>query len=142
MKRLLHSLSPYYCRNQSVVIAADDSLVSWGPSPTYGELVRIISGCIYKSCTVSLCRISSENNSHELSNFELLYFSQGYGTDTTKSSAVPKEVKPVEGVFIQKVSCGFGHTLLLAKYDTDEEKEKVNALPVFEPQCSNMKIWG
>ena len=51
----------------------------------------------------------------------------------SKSSTFPKEVKPVEDVYIQKVSCGYGHTLLLAKYDTDEEKEKVNALPVFEP---------
>ena len=24
----------------SIVLAADDSVVSWGPSPTYGELVR------------------------------------------------------------------------------------------------------
>jgi len=27
--------------NKSIVVAADDSLVSWGPSPTYGELVSM-----------------------------------------------------------------------------------------------------
>ena len=27
--------------NKSIVIAADDSVVSWGPSPTYGELVSV-----------------------------------------------------------------------------------------------------
>lgn len=26
------------CCNKSIIIAADESLVSWGPSPTYGEL--------------------------------------------------------------------------------------------------------
>ncbi|CAG2103028.1 unnamed protein product [Medioppia subpectinata] len=26
------------CANKSIVLAADDSLISWGPSPTYGEL--------------------------------------------------------------------------------------------------------
>lgn len=26
--------------NKSIVVAADESLISWGPSPTYGELVR------------------------------------------------------------------------------------------------------
>ncbi len=24
------------CANKSIVVAADDSLISWGPSPTYG----------------------------------------------------------------------------------------------------------
>ena len=36
--------------NRSIVIAADDSLVSWGPSPTYGELVcasDVVFGVIY-----------------------------------------------------------------------------------------------
>lgn len=28
------------CSNTSVVISADDSLIAWGASPTYGELVR------------------------------------------------------------------------------------------------------
>lgn len=27
-------------RKSSVVIAADESTISWGPSPTFGELVR------------------------------------------------------------------------------------------------------
>lgn len=25
------------CANKSIVVAADDSLISWGPSPTYGK---------------------------------------------------------------------------------------------------------
>lgn len=27
------------CANNSIVCLADDSVISWGPSPTYGELV-------------------------------------------------------------------------------------------------------
>ena len=30
----------FLCSKTSIVLAADDSVVSWGPSPTYGELVR------------------------------------------------------------------------------------------------------
>ena len=40
---MTHSVGFYgvlFSSNRSIVIAADDSLVSWGPSPTYGELVR------------------------------------------------------------------------------------------------------
>ena len=58
---------------------------------------------------------------------------QGYGLDGGKSSTTPKEVKPVDGVYIHKVACGYGHTLLIAKCDTAEEKERINKLPVFEP---------
>ena len=58
---------------------------------------------------------------------------QGYGLDASKSSTNPKEVKPVDGVYIHKVACGHGHTLLIAKCDTDEEKERIDKLPVFEP---------
>ena len=58
---------------------------------------------------------------------------QGYGLDAGKSSTNPKEVKPVDGVYIHKVACGYGHTLLIAKCDTDEEKERIDKLPVFEP---------
>lgn len=38
------------CSNTSVVISADDSLIAWGASPTYGELVRhIIDIIIFRS---------------------------------------------------------------------------------------------
>ena len=30
------------CANSSLVVVAEDTLVTWGPSPTFGELVRII----------------------------------------------------------------------------------------------------
>ncbi|XP_077998903.1 protein RCC2-like [Glandiceps talaboti] len=82
------------CSNHSIVIAADDSVISWGPAPTYGEL--------------------------------------GHGDNAPKSSTQPKEVKLLEGVFIHSVSCGFGHTLMVARSDTEEEKERLRKLPALE----------
>lgn len=83
------------CSHRSIVVAADDSLVSWGPSPTYGELC--------------------------------------YGDGRLKSSTRPEEVKCLGGVYIHKVACGYGHTLLIARDDSDEDKEAISKLPVFDP---------
>jgi len=84
------------CSKTSIVLAADESVVSWGPSPTYGEL--------------------------------------GYGLKKggQKSSTKPKIVEPLEEVYIQEVSCGYGHTLFIAR---DEEKDLplLNKLPVYDP---------
>lgn len=83
------------CCNKSIVVAADDSLVSWGPSPTYGEL--------------------------------------GYGEMKPKSSTVAQEVKTVSSVYIHSVACGYGHTLMIAKNDTEDEKAAVDKIDVFTP---------
>ncbi|GAB6028234.1 Protein rcc2 [Chamberlinius hualienensis] len=83
------------CSNRSIVVLADESVVSWGPSPTYGELC--------------------------------------YGENRPKSSTTPQEVKPLENVYIHTVACGFGHTLLIARDDTDEEKAKLKKFPEYAP---------
>lgn len=31
------------CANKSIVVTADESVVSWGPSPTYGQLIIHVS---------------------------------------------------------------------------------------------------
>jgi len=67
------------CANKSIVICADESVISYGPSPTYGELC--------------------------------------YGENKARSSTVPQEVKPLVGIHCTKVSCGYSHTLLLARCD-------------------------
>lgn len=64
------------CANKSIVVVADQSVISWGPSPTYGEL--------------------------------------GYGENKPKSSTTPQEVKILEKVHVKKVTCGYGHTLMIA----------------------------
>lgn len=41
------------CSNTSIVIAADDTVIAWGPSPTYGELGlgdAVKSSTIPKEC--------------------------------------------------------------------------------------------
>ena len=59
---------------------------------------------------------------------------QGYGLKKggQKSSTKPKIVEPLEEVYIQEVSCGYGHTLFIAR---DEEKDLplLNKLPVYDP---------
>jgi alpha-tubulin suppressor-like RCC1 family protein len=84
------------CCNRSIIVAADDTLISWGPSPTYGEL--------------------------------------GYGEHQGKSSTTPKEVKTAIGICIQRIACGFGHSLLLARSDTEEDKAALEKLPVYTPE--------
>ncbi|KAK3789102.1 hypothetical protein RRG08_029851 [Elysia crispata] len=98
--KLVQDLSGWKIRsigtsNKSIVIAADESVVSWGPSPCFGEL--------------------------------------GYGETGIKSSTIPKEVKPLEGLYVHQVSCGFSHTLLIARCDTEEEQTALEKLPVYSP---------
>lgn len=76
------------CANRSIFVVADESCISWGPSPTYGEL--------------------------------------GYGEGKSKSSTVPQEVKPLDGFHIMGVACGFGHTMLIARDASQEEKTNLD----------------
>ncbi|XP_052751385.1 protein RCC2 homolog [Galleria mellonella] len=80
--------------NTSIVLTADDSVIAWGVSPTYGEL--------------------------------------GTG-EIAKSTARPKEVTKMEGMNITQVTMGFSHTLLLCDDSTEEVKQKLAAMPAFEP---------
>ncbi|CAE1285239.1 Protein RCC2,Protein RCC2 homolog [Acanthosepion pharaonis] len=83
------------CCNKSIVVAADESVISWGPSPTYGEL--------------------------------------GYGDHKPHSSTVPQEVKTLDGIYIHGVACGYGHSLYLARADTEANREKLERLPIYTP---------
>ncbi|XP_022085446.1 protein RCC2 homolog [Acanthaster planci] len=83
------------CSNHSIVLIADDSIISWGPSPTFGELC--------------------------------------YGENGPRSSCQAKEVKPLENIHIHALTCGLGHTLLIAKNDTVEDRRKLRAMPLFNP---------
>ncbi|PSN33959.1 Protein RCC2 [Blattella germanica] len=82
------------CSFTSIVMAADDSVIAWGPSPTYGEL--------------------------------------GFG-ELHKSSTTPMEVKALEGIYVHQVACGLGHTLYIARDQTEQERAKLMKLPEFTP---------
>ncbi|PIK55369.1 hypothetical protein BSL78_07739 [Apostichopus japonicus] len=84
------------CSNSSIVIAADDSVISWGPSPTYGEL--------------------------------------GYGENASRSSTHAQKAKPLEGCHVYKVACGMGHTLMIARDVSEEDKVKLSHIPIFDPR--------
>ena len=49
-----------------------------------------------------------------------------------KSSTNPKIVEPLEGVYIQEVACGYGHTLFIAR-DEERDLPLLNKLPVYDP---------
>jgi hypothetical protein len=60
-----------------------------------------------------------------------MYF-QGFG-ELHKSSTTPMEVKALEGIYIQQVSCGLGHTLIIARDQSEQDKAKLMKLPEFTP---------
>ena len=58
---------------------------------------------------------------------------QGYGDTKARSSTTPQEVKCLHGAYIHSVACGYGHTLMIARDDSDEDKAKIEKLPEFVP---------
>uniref|UniRef100_A0A673LKW3 Protein RCC2 homolog n=1 Tax=Sinocyclocheilus rhinocerous TaxID=307959 RepID=A0A673LKW3_9TELE len=84
------------CGKSSIIIAADDSTISWGPSPTFGEL--------------------------------------GYGDNKPKSSTTAQEVKTLDGVYSEQVVMGYSHSLVIARQDTEQEKEKLKKLLEYNPR--------
>ncbi|KAK2148571.1 hypothetical protein LSH36_491g03051 [Paralvinella palmiformis] len=88
------------CCNMSIVVAADESIVSWGSFPTYGEL--------------------------------------GFGDNKPKSSTIPQEAKPFDGIFVHQVSCGFGHALFIARADSEEEQKNIDGLPEYNPNRNKL----
>ena len=52
-----------------------------------------------------------------------------YGESKAKSSTTPQEVKPMEGIYTHRVTCGYAHTLIIARDDGDQEKGLIDKLP-------------
>ncbi|KAB0402236.1 hypothetical protein E2I00_013701 [Balaenoptera physalus] len=84
------------CGKSSIIVAADESTISWGPSPTFGEL--------------------------------------GYGDHKPKSSTAAQEVKTLDGIFTEQVAMGYSHSLVIARDESETEKEKIKKLPEYNPR--------
>ncbi|XP_030798568.1 protein RCC2 isoform X2 [Rhinopithecus roxellana] len=84
------------CGKSSIIVAADESTISWGPSPTFGEL--------------------------------------GYGDHKPKSSTAAQEVKTLDGIFSEQVAMGYSHSLVIARDESENEKEKIKKLPEYNPR--------
>lgn len=57
---------------------------------------------------------------------------QGLG-ETRKSSTTPLEVKALDGIYVEQISCGITHTLFIARDKTEEEKSKIESLEGYMP---------
>ncbi|XP_043853448.1 protein RCC2 [Dromiciops gliroides] len=84
------------CGKSSIIVAADESTISWGPSPTFGEL--------------------------------------GYGDHKPKSSTAAQEVKTLDGIYTEQVAMGYSHSLVIARDESETEKEKLKKLPEYNPR--------
>ncbi|KAG7248660.1 hypothetical protein CRUP_032004, partial [Coryphaenoides rupestris] len=84
------------CGKSSIIVAADDSTISWGPSPTFGEL--------------------------------------GYGDNKPKSSTTAQEVKTLDGIYAEQVVMGYAHSLIIAREESPQEKERLDKLPEYNPR--------
>lgn len=50
-----------------------------------------------------------------------------------KSSSTPKEVSKLEGVKVISLTMGYSHTMLIAECETQEQMDKLETFPIFEP---------
>lgn len=57
---------------------------------------------------------------------------KGHGINR-KSSTTAMEIKALDGIYVEQVAMGMHHTLLLAREETDEDKEKISDLPEYDP---------
>ena len=100
--------------NKSIVVVGEGKVISWGPSPTYGELA-----------------LGDGKGSVG-----------PFGKGGQKSSNVPMLVSSMEGMKTKSVTCGHSHTLFLLDLESSEEaaggdekkspcREKFEQTPVF-----------
>lgn len=100
--------------NCSIVVLADDAVVTWGPSPTYGELMY------------GEGREKSSTNAKEVKPLEGILHNGGIWR-YLKWIGVTQLL--LLGVTIKEVACGFAHTLLIAKDTTEKDRELLAKLP-------------
>lgn len=90
------------CRKSSIIVAADESTISWGPSPTFGELVRIYGTL---NCTILPLIFWSRGSACQPTTifWGCACVFQGYGDHKPKSSTAAQEVKTLDGIYTEQV---------------------------------------
>nr|XP_028596458.1 protein RCC2 isoform X3 [Podarcis muralis]XP_028596459.1 protein RCC2 isoform X3 [Podarcis muralis]XP_028596460.1 protein RCC2 isoform X3 [Podarcis muralis] len=115
------------CGKSSIIVAADESTISWGPSPTFGELVRRADAAAAKGPHLG------EGRRKE--GFSIAaWFGQGYGDHKPKSSTAAQEVKTLDGIYTEQVAMGYAHSLAIARDESEAENEKLKKLPEYNPR--------
>lgn len=93
---LSHWIVFIFNRKSSIIIAADESTISWGPSPTCGELVRQDLVFVTEKVVQLKCWLFWIDRP--------ILFCQGYGDNKPKSSTTAQEVKTLDGIYVEKVN--------------------------------------
>ncbi|XP_053256958.1 protein RCC2 isoform X3 [Podarcis raffonei] len=116
------------CGKSSIIVAADESTISWGPSPTFGELVRRADVAAAIGPHLGEGRRKKEGFSIAA------WFGQGYGDHKPKSSTAAQEVKTLDGIYTEQVAMGYAHSLAIARDESEAENEKLKKLPEYNPR--------
>lgn len=92
------------CRKSSVIIAADESTISWGPSPAFGELVSLLITLMDARLQWLVDVLMTTMTSPRIESGNVVVFCrQGYGDNKPKSSTTAQEVRTLDGIYIEKV---------------------------------------
>uniref|UniRef100_A0A8C3S9R6 Regulator of chromosome condensation 2 n=1 Tax=Chelydra serpentina TaxID=8475 RepID=A0A8C3S9R6_CHESE len=59
---------------------------------------------------------------------------EGYGDHKPKSSTAAQEVKTLDGIYPEQVAMGYAHSLVIARDESEVEKEKLKKLPEYNPR--------
>ncbi|KAK1157257.1 hypothetical protein AOXY_G24872 [Acipenser oxyrinchus oxyrinchus] len=59
---------------------------------------------------------------------------QGYGDNKPKSSTTAQEIKTLDGIYAEQVAMGYSHSLVIARNETDQDKERLKKLPEYNPR--------
>lgn len=102
----------FTCRKSSIIVAADESTISWGPSPTFGELVRNDQHPatqhpdlpIPSPRSFGAGALGVVHPPHSQLFRGPACVLQGYGDHKPKSSTAAQEVKTLDGIYTEQVS--------------------------------------
>lgn len=61
------------------------------------------------------------------------YGELGYGDSKPKSSTTPQEIKPLDGLSVLSVACGYGHSIFIVEDTEEESKKRVDKFPEYTP---------
>uniref|UniRef100_A0A8C2UPH3 Regulator of chromosome condensation 2 n=1 Tax=Chinchilla lanigera TaxID=34839 RepID=A0A8C2UPH3_CHILA len=127
----------------SFAVSEVGGLFFWGATNTsrestmYPKAVQDLCGWRIRSLACSSCVSacpSSEYHAHPWVPLPREGSIPGYGDHKPKSSTAAQEVKTLDGIFSEQVAMGYSHSLVIARDESETEKEKIKRLPEYNPR--------